>query len=239
MKRIVEEYDPQVQRILEMLPGMSAWLIILFPLWGAFFIPRIVAYFTIAFLVFWFYRSFQAAFLGIRGYSRIRQSEKTNWHQRYKKDKDKNSLEWEEIKHLIIIPNYNESVEKLSSKLVAFREKVVDKAVAGFKGDVPEDVILNLFNSLEGIRYHCPPEVLCPKSGAAVERERYSVPDMTAGTISASMEALGVDIAHVEGVNAGFTVEVFDVNPFPSSHGASLQPMSARIAKRLEQVYDI
>jgi len=117
MKRIVETYDPQVQRILEMLPGMTAWLIILFPLWGAFFIPRIVAYFTIGFLVFWFYRSFQAAFLGFRGYRRIRRSEKVNWHQQYKKDKNKDSLRWEEVKHLIIIPNYNESVEKLSTTL--------------------------------------------------------------------------------------------------------------------------
>lgn len=117
MKRIVETYDPQVQRILEMLPGMSAWLIILFPLWGALFIPRIVAYFTIAFLVFWFYRSFQAAFLGIKGYFKIRQSEKTNWHKQYQKDKDKNSLRWEDIKHLIIIVNVDESVEKLSVTL--------------------------------------------------------------------------------------------------------------------------
>ncbi|GAF92902.1 unnamed protein product, partial [marine sediment metagenome] len=117
MKRIVETYDPQVQRILEMLPGLAAWLVILFPLWGAFFIPRIVAYFTIAFLIFWFYRSFQAAFLGTRGYFKIRRSEKANWHQLYKKDKDKNSLAWEDIKHLIIIPSYNESVEKLSTTL--------------------------------------------------------------------------------------------------------------------------
>ena len=117
MKRFIEKYDRKVQRCLEILPGTLAWTIILFPLWGAFFIPRIVAYFTVAFLVFWFYRSFQAAFLGLAGYIKIRQAEKTNWHQQYQKDKDKDSLEWEEIKHLIIIPNFNESVEKLSKTL--------------------------------------------------------------------------------------------------------------------------
>jgi hypothetical protein len=53
------------------------------------------------------------------------------------------------------------------------------------------------------------------------------------------MKELGVDIAHIEGVPAGFTVEVFDVNVFPSSHGASLQPMSQKIARRIEQVYAI
>ena len=46
-----------------------------------------------------------------------------------------------------------ETVEKLSAKLVAFREKVADKAINAVKGDTSADVILNLFNRLEGIRY--------------------------------------------------------------------------------------
>jgi len=92
---------------------------------------------------------------------------------------------------------------------------------------------------LEGMKYYCPENILCPKSGSAVEKVPYSIPDMTAGTISASMNELGVDLAHIEGVEAGFTVEIFDVNPFPSSHGASLQPMSVQIAKRLDQVYNV
>src|SRR4030043_261476 len=117
MKEFVERHDARIQRFLEILPGTLAWTIILFPLWGAFFMPRIVAYFTVGFLVFWFYRSFQAAFLGLAGYIKIKQAEKINWYQQYLKDKDQNSLAWEEIKHLIIIPNYNESVEKLSKTL--------------------------------------------------------------------------------------------------------------------------
>ncbi len=117
MKEFVERHDARIQRFLEILPGTLAWTIIFFPLWGAFFMPRIVAYFTVGFLVFWFYRSFQAAFLGLAGYIKIKQAEKINWYQQYLKDKDQNSLAWEEIKHLIIIPNYNESVEKLSKTL--------------------------------------------------------------------------------------------------------------------------
>jgi len=128
MKRIIERYDLRVQRFLEILPGTLAWTIILFPLWGAFFIPRIVAYFTVGFLVFWFYRSFQAAFLGLAGYIKIKRAQITNWHKQYQEDKDENSLNWEEIKHLIIIPNYNESVEKLSTTLDCFvKQKNIDK----------------------------------------------------------------------------------------------------------------
>ncbi len=92
---------------------------------------------------------------------------------------------------------------------------------------------------LPGTRYFFPPEILCPKTGQAIETEEYSIPDMTAGTVSAAMEQLGVHIAHIEGVNAGFTIEIFDLNSFPSSSGRTFTPMSKKIAKRIMQVYDI
>ena len=119
MKKFIEEHDKKVQRILEMLPGITAWLIILFPIWGALVVPKAVAYFTIAFLVYWFYRSSQGAVLGLKGYLKIRQSEKTSWYKKYLEHKDRNSLSWQKIKHLIVIPNANESVEKLSTTLEA------------------------------------------------------------------------------------------------------------------------
>ena len=128
MKRIVEQYDSQVQRFLEILPGTLAWTIILFPFWGAFFIPQFVAYFTIAFLVYWFYRSFQTAFLGIAGYFKIKQAEKINWYRQYQKNKTKDSLSWKDIRHLIIIPNHKESVEKIALNLQSLaKQKNIDK----------------------------------------------------------------------------------------------------------------
>jgi len=46
-----------------------------------------------------------------------------------------------------------EMVEKLSAKLVSFRQGVADKAKAALKGDTASDVLMNTFNRLEGIRY--------------------------------------------------------------------------------------
>jgi hypothetical protein len=92
---------------------------------------------------------------------------------------------------------------------------------------------------LEGWEYYCPEAVLCPKSGAAVKKIPFSISDMTAGTVSACMQELGVDLAHVEGIKAGFGYELFDCNIFPSSSGDSLTPLSRRMAQRLEQVYAI
>ena len=117
MKKFIANHERLTQRSLEMLPGTLTWVLILFPLWGAFFIPKIVAYFTIAFLVYWLYRSCQSAILGIKGYLKIRHSEKTNWRKKYLQDKDKNSLPWDQIKHVVLIPNCNESVTILEKTL--------------------------------------------------------------------------------------------------------------------------
>lgn len=123
MKNFTEKHDRQIQRFLEILPGSLTWILILFPLWGAFFIPKAVAYFTIAFLVFWLYRSFQSAILGIRGYIKIRKSEETNWQEKYLKDKNKNSLDWNKIKNVILIPNYNESTTIIGASLEILAEQ--------------------------------------------------------------------------------------------------------------------
>ncbi len=44
-------------------------------------------------------------------------------------------------------------VNKLSARLVAFKQKVADTAKAALKGDSAADVLMNMFNRLEGIRY--------------------------------------------------------------------------------------
>jgi len=117
MKKQIKSRRLTNQRILEMLPGGIAWVMILLPLWGAFLIPRIVAYFTIAFLVFWFYRSLEGSILGLRGLVKIKRSQKENWYQKYLKKKNDQSLSWEKIKHIVVIPNYNESVKIIASTL--------------------------------------------------------------------------------------------------------------------------
>ena len=121
-------FNQREYRFYEMLPGILSWTIILFPLWGSFFMPTVVAYFVLAFLVFWFYQSFKNAILGIIGYNKIRKTEKINWQDKYKQDRQNDWLEWDKIKHIIIIPNYNESAQKISISLQALIEqKDIDK----------------------------------------------------------------------------------------------------------------
>ena len=79
VKKIIEKHERKVQRILEIIPGLSSWSLILFPIWGSFLIPTIVAYYIIAFDVYWFYRSFSMAVLALLSYFKIRASQKYDW----------------------------------------------------------------------------------------------------------------------------------------------------------------
>ncbi len=104
-------------RFLEMLPGTIAWSMILFIIFGSLIAPRLVAYSVIAFLVFWFYQSAKTSILGISGYLKIKKTEKINWQKKYRTEKKDDWLAWDKIKNIILIPNYNESVNTLSRNL--------------------------------------------------------------------------------------------------------------------------
>ena len=98
-------------RLWEMIPGFCAWMIILFPIWGAFVLPRAVAYFVIAFLVFWLYQSFKSAILAIRGYSKIQIDKNLNWLNLFKDNFRSFWLKYKDINHVIVISSYKEPVE--------------------------------------------------------------------------------------------------------------------------------
>ncbi|MBI4059052.1 glycosyltransferase family 2 protein [Candidatus Microgenomates bacterium] len=119
VRRLLDRHESIFQRALEILPGSLAWGIILFPAIGGFFFPQTVAYAVLIFLAYWFYRSFQSAILGIRGYFLLKQWENTDWLAEWKKSSYDQKLNFNEIYHVVIIPNYNESAEKIAGTLTS------------------------------------------------------------------------------------------------------------------------
>src|SRR3989338_3734539 len=112
LKRFVRRHPVKTQRFLEILPGFTSWSLILFPLWGSFLIPEIVAYYIIAFDVYWLYRSLPMAILAIIAHFKIRASVVYDWFRDVKK------LEhWKKMKHIIIIPTYKEPLTTLERTL--------------------------------------------------------------------------------------------------------------------------
>lgn len=104
-----------MQRLLEFLTGFIPWLILLFPLWGSFFIPVVVAYFVLGFDIYWLYRSIHLAVNTFLGFRQIKKTTSFHWLQQLKKQK----FPWQKIHHLVIIPNYKESVHKMEKTITS------------------------------------------------------------------------------------------------------------------------
>ncbi len=108
----VRRHPVRTQRFLEILPGFVSWSLILFPVWGSFVIPEIVAYYIITFSVYWLVRSLMVATLSIAAYYRIRASMRYDWRKELEKTTD-----WDKVHHGIIIPTYKEPISTLERTL--------------------------------------------------------------------------------------------------------------------------
>lgn len=96
-----------------MIPGIIAWTTITFPIWGSLVFPKLVAYFVISFLLFWFYQSFKSATLALIGYFKIKKSQSINWKSKFNADWQSGWLTYDSITHVVIISSYKEPVEVL------------------------------------------------------------------------------------------------------------------------------
>jgi len=120
IKRYVRRHPVRSQRFFEILPGVFSWSLILFPVWGSFLVPHIVAYYVIAFAVYWLYRSINLAVLSIAAHLRIKADSAFDWVADLKKTyPDK----YQTIQHLIIIPTYKEPIATLERTLTSLSQQ--------------------------------------------------------------------------------------------------------------------
>lgn len=127
MNQFLTRHQKRFDRFLEILPGFFAWSIILTPAIGGLFFPKVVAYGILVFITYWFLKSFKSAFYSVFGYVLVREWEKMNYYNKWLESTG-SKLNWNMIKHVIIIPNYNETEEKLRKTLQTFaNQKQIDK----------------------------------------------------------------------------------------------------------------
>lgn len=116
------KYPIKTRRFLEILPGFISWSLILFPVWGSFFIPGVVAYFILFFDMYWLYRSFSLAVSAYIASKRIRQAEREDWYGKIQKHKDVGK-----IAHVVVIPNYKEKLDKLRQSIESLANQTFPK----------------------------------------------------------------------------------------------------------------
>jgi len=112
--KLFTRYPIKTRRLLEIFPGLVAWTLITFPLWGAFFIPTTLAYFILFFDVYWFYKSFNLVITARKASNKIAFEEKEDWYEKVRK-----FTHVEKVNHVLIIPNYKEGVDKIRVTLAA------------------------------------------------------------------------------------------------------------------------
>ena len=119
-------------RFWEMIPGFLAWTTILFPVWGAIFIPKAVAYFVIAFLIYWLYQSFKSAILAFIGYFKIKKDNKINWQELFQANFRADWLKYNQIHHVIVISSYKEPIEVIEMVAVVPELRLYQQFIAIF-----------------------------------------------------------------------------------------------------------
>src|SRR3989344_2974077 len=122
LRKFILKHERGVYRSLEILPGFVSWNIILFPYWGIFIIPNVVAYFVLAYNIYWFYQSFQIAISATVSHFRVQSAMIFDWVGDLKSFPD-----WKKVNHLILITTYKEPIHILERTLTALADQTLPK----------------------------------------------------------------------------------------------------------------
>lgn len=108
---------PIPERVLDGIPGFIAWLALLVSIASAVAFPLTLMLTAALVACYTALRFLLAGVANAMGMRRIQQWEAVDWHRRYLDERTPTSLEWERVHHLVIIPNYNESMKLLHRTL--------------------------------------------------------------------------------------------------------------------------
>ena len=119
---LTDDRDRKLYRILEILPGLSAWLTIFLIILLSFRMPFFMALFIIAFDVYWLIKTIYLSFHLKVAYNKLKVNSKINWLERLNQLPITNyqlpSLKsWQDIYHVIFLPLYKEGYEVVSASI--------------------------------------------------------------------------------------------------------------------------
>ena len=127
MKEFVEKHDKKIHRILETVPGLLTWSVLLSPIWLGIVFPEMLVYMIIALTVFWAYMATRYSFGMLRGYNFYKEEMAIDWLARCQGLDFSLLLEPQtipsklaDVKHFILIPAVNEPYEVLKPAFDSF-----------------------------------------------------------------------------------------------------------------------
>ncbi len=120
VKNYFRRHPIRTRRALEIMPGVFSWFMILFPVWGSFVFPHLVAYYVIIFAVYWLYRSLSLTLFATISHLKIRAFSKYDHLESLRRDFPER---YRNIHHIIIIPTYQEPLATLERTLEALTQQ--------------------------------------------------------------------------------------------------------------------
>ena len=104
-----------VKRVFEAMPALITLVVISFLVWGPIFVPVPFVAAVLAFHSYWTYRILMNGTHAFKGFRLLRRHQNTDWRTEYEAHRasGRPCLAWDDISHMVIIPNYTESAEKL------------------------------------------------------------------------------------------------------------------------------
>ncbi len=102
-----DKKERKIYRAFEILPGALAWVTLFLVVFLSWKTPVFVAFFIIAFDVYWLLKTIYLSLHLRVGFKKTRKNMKVNWMEKLKKEKKG----WEDFYHLIILPVYNEGMD--------------------------------------------------------------------------------------------------------------------------------
>ena len=108
-------------RLTEAMVPFLTWVIITLPIWLSPFHPAIVAYFILAYFLYFFYKTVKTVYFAGIAYQLMQQAAKIPWYKKLQKINN-----WKNIRHFIVITNYKESTEKVAKTIRKIQEQDYD-----------------------------------------------------------------------------------------------------------------
>lgn len=104
-----------VKRVFETLPALITLAVISFLVWGPIFVPIPFILAVLAFHTYWTYRILMNGAHAFKGYRLLKKHKDKDWRAEYDAHvaAGNPALDWDRLRHIVIIPNYTESAEKL------------------------------------------------------------------------------------------------------------------------------
>lgn len=108
---------PVSERALDGIPGCLTWLALLLSLVAAIIWPYTILILAVALSLYTSLRFLLAGIANVMGQRKIKTWEATDWYARYEAEATADSLAWDAVHHVVIIPNYSETLATLEKSL--------------------------------------------------------------------------------------------------------------------------